>query len=119
MLECERNGEIYSEPGLIIANELLARAQEAELELKRAEETKKEAEATAKEYRQKLYEAMRQQNLSSFETADKSMLITCVAPSTQTKIDSAKLKKELPEIAEKYSKTSTVSGYVKITIREA
>lgn len=119
LLECERNGEIYSEPGLIIANELLARAQEAELELKRAEEAKKEAETTAKEYRQKLYEAMRQQNLSSFETADKSMLIICVAPSTQTKIDSTKLKKELPEIAEKYSKTSTVSGYVKITIREA
>ena len=119
LLECERNGEIYSEPGLVIANELLARAQEAELELKRAEEVKKEAEATAKEYRQKLYEAMQRQNVSSWETADKSMLITCVAPSTKTSIDSTKLKKEMPEIAEKYSKTSTVSGYVKITIREA
>ena len=119
LLECERNGEIYSEPGLIVANELLARAQEAELELKRADEAKKEAEATAKEYRQKLYEAMKQQNLSSFETADKSMLITRVAETTKISIDSAKLKKELPEIAEKYSKTSTVSGYVKITIREA
>lgn len=119
LLECERNGEIYSEPGLVIANELLARAQEAELELKHAEEVKKEAEATAKEYRQKLYEAMQRQNVSSWETADKSMLITCVAPSTKTSIDSTKLKKEMPEIAEKYSKTSTVSGYVKITIREA
>ena len=119
LLECERNGEIYSEPGLIVANDLLARALEAELELKRAEEAKKEAEATAKEYRQKLYEAMKQQNLSSFETADKSMLITRVAETTKISIDSAKLKKELPEIAEKYSKTSTVSGYVKITIREA
>lgn len=119
LLECERNGEIYSEPGLVIANELLARAQEAELELKRAEEVKKEAEATAKEYRQKLYEAMQRQNVSSWETADKSMLITCVAPSTKTSIDSTKLKKEMPEIAKKYSKTSTVSGYVKITIREA
>lgn len=119
LLECERNGEIYSEPGLIVANELLARAQEAELELKRAEEAKKEAEATAKEYRQKLYEAMKQQNLSSFETADKSMLITRVAETTKISIDSAKLKKELPEIAEKYSKTSTVSRYVKITLREA
>lgn len=119
LLECERNGEIYSEPGLVIANELLARAQEAELELKRIEEAKKEAEATAKEYRQKLYEAMQRQNVSSWETADKSMLITCVAPSTKTSIDSTKLKKEMPEIAEKYSKTSTVSGYVKITIREA
>lgn len=93
LLECERNGEIYSEPGLVIANELLARAQEAELELKRAEEVKKEAEATAKEYRQKLYEAMQRQNVSSWETADKSMLITCVAPSTKTSIDSTKLKK--------------------------
>ena len=119
LLECARNGEIYSDPGLVIANELLARAQEAELELKRAEEVKKEAEATAKEYRQKLYEAMQRQNVSSWETADKSMLITCVAPSTKTSIDSTKLKKEMPEIAEKYSKTSTVSGYVKITIREA
>lgn len=119
LLECERNGEIYSEPGLVIANELLARAQEAEFELKRAEEVKKEAEATAKEYRQKLYEAMQRQNVSSWETADKSMLITCVAPSVKTSIDSTKLKKEMPEIAEKYSKTSIVSGYVKITIREA
>ena len=66
-----------------------------------------------------MYEAMKQQNLSSFETADKSMLITRVAETTKISIDSAKLKKELPEIAEKYSKTSTVSGYVKITIREA
>lgn len=119
LLECERNGEVYSEPGLVIANELLARAQEAEFELKRAEEVKKEAEATAKEYRQKLYEAMQRQNVSSWETADKSMLITCVAPSVKTSIDSTKLKKEMPEIAEKYSKTSIVSGYVKITIREA
>ncbi len=119
LFECERNGEIYSEPGLVIANELLARAQEAEFELKRAEEVKKEAEATAKEYRQKLYEAMQRQNVSSWETADKSMLITCVAPSVKTSIDSTKLKKEMPEIAEKYSKTSIVSGYVKITIREA
>jgi len=47
------------------------------------------------------------------------MLITCVAPTTKTSIDSTKLKKEMPEIAEKYSKTSTVSGYVKITLREA
>lgn len=119
LLECEKNGTIYQEPGLVIANELLARAQEAELELKRAEEVKKEAEATAKEYRQKLYEAMREQNISSWETADKSMLITCVAPTTKTSIDSTKLKKEMPEIVEKYSKTSTVSGYVKITLREA
>lgn len=118
LLECERNGEIYSEPGLIVPDELLARAQAAESWLARIEAERKEAEATAKEYRQKLYEIMEQQNISSFETADKLVLITRVAPTTKTSIDSAKLKKDLPDIAERYSKTSNVSGYVKITIRE-
>lgn len=118
LLECERNGEIYHEPGLVTTGDLIARAQAAEVELLRAEEAKKAAEATAKEYRQKLYELMEQQNISSWETADKSMLITKVAPTTKTTVDSAKLKADLPEIAEKYSKTSAVKGYVKITIRE-
>lgn len=118
LIECERAGEIYSEPGLVVPSELLARAQEAEHELARAEAAKKEAEATAQEYRAKLYEIMERQDIASFETADKVMLITRVAPTTKTSIDSTKLKKELPEIAEKYSKTSNAKGYVKITIRE-
>lgn len=118
LLECERNGEIYTQPGLLVPTELLARAQEAEHELARVEQLKKDAEAVAKNYRQRLYELMEQQGIASWETADKSMLITRVAPVTKTTIDSTRLKKEQPEIAEQYSKTTTVSGYVKITIRE-
>ena len=119
LLECERNGEIYHEPGLIATGDLIACAQRAEMELSRIEEERKAAEATAKEYRQKLYDLMEQQSISSWETLDKSMLITRVAPYTKTTIDSAKLKAEMPEIAEKYSKVSAVKGSLKITIREA
>ena len=119
LLECERTGKIYSEPNsdLIIPIELLARAEDAERELARVELLKKEAESTAKEFRQALYELMEQQNIASWETLDKSMLITRVAPVTKTTIDSTKLKMEMPDIAEKYAKTSTASGYVRITIR--
>ena len=46
------------------------------------------------------------------------MLITRVAPTTKTSIDGTRLKKELPEIAAQYTKTSNVKGYVKVTIRE-
>ena len=46
------------------------------------------------------------------------MLVTRIEPSTKTTIDSEKLRADLPEIAEKYSKTSNVKGYVKITVRE-
>ncbi len=118
LLECERKGEIYSEPGLIIPSELLARAQEAENELIRAEQAKKKAESVAKEYRAKLYEIMDKQMIKSFETTDKRMLITCVSPSTKQTIDTTRLKAEQPDIAEKYTKTTTTAGYVKVTVRE-
>ncbi len=118
LLECERNGEIYQEPGLVATGDLLAKAQAAEMELIRAEQAKKVAEAEAKGYRQMLYELMEKQGIASWETVDKAMKITLVAPTTQTKIDSKKLQEELPDIAKQYSKTSNVKGYVKITIRE-
>jgi len=118
LLECERKGEIYHEPGLITTGDLIACAEAAERELKLAEAAQKSAKETAEKYRQQLYELMEQQGISSWETLDKSMLVTRVAPSTKTTIDSAKLKADMPEIAEKYSKTSSVKGYVKITIRE-
>lgn len=118
LIDCERAGTLYTDEGLSVPPELLARVQEAESELARAEAAKKEAEATAQGYREQLYALMEKQSISSFETADKTMLITRVAPTTKTGIDGTLLKKELPEIAAKYSKTTNVKGYVKVTIRE-
>ncbi len=119
LIACEKAGLHYlDDRELSVPAELIAQAREAELELIRAEQAKKEAEAVAQEYRAKLCELMEEQNISSFETADKMMLITRVAPTTKTSIDGTRLKKELPEIAAQYTKTSNVKGYVKVTIRE-
>lgn len=117
LLECERNGEIYQEKGLVVEQSLIERAQQAELILKRAEAEKVAAEAKAKEYREMLYKAMGDQRISSWETQDKSMLITRIEPTQRVGIDSKKLEKERPDIAAKYSKTSNVKGYVRITLR--
>lgn len=119
LLECERNGEIYEEQGLLVTTDILERALAAERLLKEIEEQRTIAEETAKKYRQILYEAMGAQNISSWETRDKSMLITRVEPTVRVSIDSTRLKKEMPEIAEKYIKKTNVNGYVKITLREA
>lgn len=118
LLECELKGEIYQEKGLVVEQSLIERAQQAELILKRAEAEKAAAEAKAKEYREMLYDAMGEQRISSWETQDKAMLITRIDPSERTSIDSTRLKKEKPDIAVKYSKTSIVKGYVRITLRE-
>lgn len=117
LLECERKGEIYHEPGLVVASDLVASFEAAERELKLADAAAEAAKNTAQKYRQQLYELMGKQGVSSWETPDKTMLITRIAPGEQTKIDSDKLRAEYPEIAKICSKTTPKSGYVKITIR--
>lgn len=46
------------------------------------------------------------------------MTISYVAPTTRTAVDSTKLKKELPDIFSKYSKTSNVKSSIRIKLKE-
>ena len=117
LLECERKGEKYKPRTLVVPSELLEKAEQAERAVKVAEAAKKAADASAAEIRAQLIAAMEAQGIKSFETADKSMLITYVAPSTRQSIDTDKLKEEHPELAKKYVKTSTVKASVRITVR--
>lgn len=116
LLDCERNGEIYKQD-LAVSNTALAELVEVESLIKSIEEQKKAAEAQAQELRASLMQAMEANGVTSFE--NESIKITYVAPTTRTAIDSAKLKKELPEIAEKYTKTSNVKASLRITLKEA
>ena len=76
---------------------------------------KKQLEEQEKLMKKKLQEAMEQYGVKSFENDYVKFLY--VAPTTRTTIDSAKLKKDHPEIAEQYSKTSNVSASVRITVK--
>lgn len=76
---------------------------------------KKKIEDQEKEMRAKLLHAMEQYGVKSFETPEVKFVY--IAPTTRTTIDSAKLKKEMPDVAAKYSKTSNVSASVKITVK--
>lgn len=76
---------------------------------------KKQIEEQEKAMRVQLLAAMEKYGVKSFENED--VKFTYVAATTRITIDSAKLKKDLPEVAEKYSKTSNVSASVKITVK--
>lgn len=115
LLECERKGEIYTQD-LAVSNTALAELAEVESLIKSIEEQKKAAEAQAQELRASLMQAMEANGVTSFE--NERIKITYVAPTTRTSVDSAKLKKELPEIAEKYTKTSNVKASLRITLKE-
>ena len=76
---------------------------------------KKLLEAQDKTLRQELQEAMDKYGIKKFE--NDILKITYVEPTTRSTIDSARLKKELPAVAEKYSKISQVKGSVRIEVK--
>jgi hypothetical protein len=76
---------------------------------------KKQLEDQEKELKEKLQKAMEVHGIKKFES--EILNITYVAATTSTSIDSAKLKKKYPDIADECSKTSNKSAYVKVTIK--
>lgn len=78
-------------------------------------QTKKELEEQEKQLKQKLVEAMESYGVKSFENDQIKM--TYVASTTRSTIDSTRLKKDHPDIAEQYSKTSSVSASVRVTVK--
>ena len=78
-------------------------------------QVKKQLEEREKELKQELLEAMEKYGVKSFDTD--LFRLTYVAPTTKTTIDSTKLKKEHPDIAEQYTKVSNVSASVRITVK--
>lgn len=115
LLECERNGEIYQSKQLVVEADLMAQLIEAEAVIKQFDLQKKEAEANAEKLRQMLLEKMREQGIKSFE--NDRIKLTYIEPTTRETIDSTRLKKEMPEIAEQYKKISNVKGSVRITLK--
>lgn len=77
---------------------------------------KKELEDKEKEVRAALEAAMGQFGIKSFE--NDILKVTYVAPTTKTTIDSKALKKDKPDIYEKYAKTSNVKASVRITVKD-
>lgn len=76
---------------------------------------KKLLEEQEKSMKEKLQAAMEANGIKSFN--NDVIKLTYVSATTTSSIDSAKLKKKYPQIAEECSKTSNKSAYVKIEVK--
>ena len=76
---------------------------------------KEKLDAEDKKMREELQRAMEAYGVDNFE--NEYVKITHIGASTKTSVDSKKLKAELPDIYEKYSKVSDVKAYVKISVK--
>lgn len=94
---------------------LPARLSEVEDEIVRIETEMKSWKQRQDELKRGLYELMEQNDVKSF--TGHRIKITRVLPTTAETIDTKRLKEEQPDIYEKYTKRSTRSGSLKITIQ--
>lgn len=77
---------------------------------------KKAIEDQEKTMKAALYNAMMKFGVKKFESD--VLNLTLVEPTTENRLDSAKLKKKYPAIAVECSKSNTKAGYVKITLKD-
>lgn len=99
----------YEEGQLQVASELVET-------LKEFEKKKVEIEVQEKQLREELLEAMEKYNVSAWQTNDGSVRAVYKKATKRTTIDTKRLKEELPDVAEEYSKETDVKSSVALTI---
>lgn len=85
------------------------------MQLQELEIQAKSIEDQQKNLKEDLLKAMETHGVKKWD--NDIMTVTYTAPTTRTSIDSTKLKKELPDVAEKYSKTSNVKSSIRIKLK--
>ena len=102
---CEENQMVMFQSAVLTVTQTIANIAKEKARL----------EDEDKKMREELEKAMGAYGVTTFE--NEFVKITHVDPTTKTSVDSKKLKKELPDIYQQYSKTSDVKGYVKISVK--
>lgn len=116
ILECERNCELFQKKTLELDTVSCEKILTIQQELKSLDDRKKELEKSESELKEMLIQKMEETGVKSID--NEYFKITYVAPTTRETIDSARIKKELPEIAEQYTKTTAIKASVRITLKD-
>ena len=115
LLECERCGVVYSDnpvpadAALALEEQAVVLAEQLD-QIARLKLAIKETEQASAELQQRLYDYMTENNLD--EMACELGTFVRKSPYTKKALDSARLKKEKPELYEQYLKESEIKGSI-------
>ena len=115
LIECERKGEAYKQE-VVIAEDKLAELVRLKYHLDDLKLQSEKAEKKYKAITDMVKMIMRVKGIKSFD--NELVRISYTAEHTKQSVDVDKLREELPDIAEKYSKIAPVKDSVRITWRE-
>lgn len=111
----DKNGETYKDTTLQLNEKDLSILTDCERQLAELKNAVEEIENRKKLVYSAIMSAMEENNTKSFETD--TIKITYVDEQTRITVDTAKLKADLPKIAEKYAKTTKIKPSLRITLR--
>lgn len=115
LIECYLNDDPYINSLALNNEEALAKIYELEKMLVEIESEAKKYKALKEQMTEFLTKQMEQSGVKTFET--EKLKVTRVFPSETTTFDAKALLADMPELAEKYNKTSVRKGYLKLTIK--
>ena len=93
-------------------DKLVNRVEKFELQMMQFKAQAKLLEDQQKEYRDKLYQKMEENDIKKIDTGN--IVITRILPTERKSVDSKRLKEEQPDIYEEYLKVSKVKGSIRI-----
>ena len=117
LIECEYKNEIYQRAVLVIDPELQSKFLQAEEYLAQVELTFKQAEENAKTIREQMLSLFEKQGIKSWESPTGKVKVTYVEPSERLSVDSAKLKKDYPQVFSECQKLSKVKAQIRVKVR--
>ena len=115
LFEAEYNGELYQRVELALDDEITGNLNNVLVAIDTMEDRLKKLKAQADKYKDLIKEKMEETGVKSFE-CDK-FKITYIYPQDKMVVDSAKLKKDYPQVFEQCQKVSKVKAQLKITIK--
>lgn len=115
LIDLERNDEILDK-SLMVGEDINKELLVIQQSLKKLDDEKKTLEAKEKHIKKIIMENMQQNGIKSLD--NEFFRITYVAEITRETIDTAKLKVEMPEIADKYKKVTVSAPSLRIKLKE-
>ena len=115
LLEAEYKGEIYQRRELVVDDEIKAGVEMITKSITELEVRVKQLKEQQDRYKQIIMDAMVEQGIKSFDCGD--LKITYVYPVEKLSVDSAKVKKEYPQVYAECLKASVSKPSLRITIR--
>ena len=85
--------------------------------IKELERKKKQIEDIQKQYKEQLLEIMESNKITSFESKDKTLKISCTPASVTTTFDTKRFMEEHHDLYVDYLKDTQRKGSIRITIR--